>query len=243
LRASDLQPAQTDSTAIEPIPTRNLKQIYDSRFNNAEAARKDAIWREVTRHLQRYVPRGGVVLDVACDRGDFIRNIVAGEKWATDLRDVSHHLGSGIRFVQADGLDLARRLPRSYFDVVFMSNYLEHLRSADAVIRQLEVAHELLRTEGKVIVLQPNIRLVGGRYWDFIDHCVALTEHSLAEAAELAGLRTIHVVARFLPFTTKSRLPQHPLLVRAYLAFPIVWLLMGKQTLYVGERSGAKSAT
>lgn len=183
------------------------------------------------------------MLDVACDRGDFIRNIVAGEKWATDLRDVSHYLGSGITFIQADGLDLARRLPRSYFDVVFMSNYLEHLRSADAVIRQLEVAHDLLRPEGKVIVLQPNIRLVGGRYWDFIDHCVALTERSLAEAAELAGLRTIQVVARFMPFTTKSRLPQHPLLVRAYLAFPIVWLLMGKQTLYVGERSGAKSAT
>ena len=44
------------------------------------------------------------------------------------------------------------------------------------------------------------------------------------------------LVTRFLPYTTKSRLPQHPALVRAYLAFPPAWRLLGKQTLYVGER-------
>ena len=42
--------------------------------------------------------------------------------------------------------------------------------------------------------------------------------------------------ARFLPYTTKSRFPQHPLLVRAYLAFPPAWLVLGRQTLYVGRR-------
>jgi hypothetical protein len=34
----------------------------------------------------------------------------------------------------------------------------------------------------------------------------------------------------------KSHFPQHPLLVRAYLAFPPAWLLLGKQTLYLGEK-------
>jgi hypothetical protein len=87
-----------------------------------------------------------------------------------------------------------------------------------------------------VIVLQPNVRLVGHRYWDFIDHKVALTERSLMEAAELVGFRTVQTIVRFMPFTTKSRIPQHPLLVRVYLAFPPAWLLMGKQTLYVAER-------
>jgi hypothetical protein len=87
-----------------------------------------------------------------------------------------------------------------------------------------------------VVILQPNIRLVGGRYWDFIDHQTALTEKSLAEAARMAGFRTRQVIARFLPYTTKSRLPQHPALLRAYLAFPPAWLIFGKQTLYVGEK-------
>ena len=41
---------------------------------------------------------------------------------------------------------------------------------------------------------------------------------------------------RFLPYTTKSRLPQAPTLVRAYLAVRPAWLLLGRQTLYVGRR-------
>lgn len=219
----------------QPAP-HNLKQIYDSRFSEGDASSKDAIWREVTAHLQRFVSPASAVLDVGCDRGDFIRNIRAREKWATDLRDVSDHLPPDVRFVQADGLELLDHLPADSFDVVFMSNYLEHLSSADAVIRQLEVARGLLRPGGRVVVLQPNIRLIGGRYWDFIDHCVALTERSLVEAAELAGLRSVRVITRFLPYTTKSRLPQHPLLVRAYLSVPLAWRLFGKQTLYIGER-------
>jgi hypothetical protein len=117
-----------------------------------------------------------------------------------------------------------------------MSNYLEHLPSSHAVIDQLRVVKDLLKPGGRVIVLQPNIRLTGGAYWHFIDHHVALTERSLVEAGELAGLRTVRVVTRFLPFSTKSRIPQDPRLVRLYLAFPPAWLLLGKQTLYIAER-------
>ena len=223
-----------------PVPTldspQHLDQIYSRRFSDADAMRKDAIWREIAAYLQRFVDPGAVVVDIACDRGDFVRNIRAREKWGTDLRDVSAHLDDDVRFVRADGLGLGAVLPGGHFDVVFMSNYLEHLPSGDAVVRQLEVARGLLKPGGRVIVLQPNVRLVGGRYWDFIDHSVALTEHSLEEAAHLAGLRTVRTIVRFLPFTTKSRLPQHPRLVRAYLALPPVWLLLGKQTLYLAER-------
>ena len=92
------------------------------------------------------------------------------------------------------------------------------------------------RPGGRVVILQPNIRLVGGAYWDFLDHRTALTEKSLVEAAELAGFELSHLVTRFLPFTTKSRLPSAPGLVRWYLRFPPAWYLLGKQTLYVGER-------
>ncbi len=119
-----------------------------------------------------------------------------------------------------------------------MSNYLEHLPSTEAVVQQLRVAASLLRPGGRVLILQPNIRLIGGSYWDFIDHQCALTEKSLAEAAALAGFSAKRVITRFLPYTTKSRFPQHSLLVRAYLAFPLAWWVFGKQTLYLGEKSG-----
>jgi ubiquinone/menaquinone biosynthesis C-methylase UbiE len=213
----------------------DLSSIYARRFSPADGATQDRIWREITAHLQRHVP-AGPVLDIGCDRGHFIRNVEAAERWAVDLREVGAELPGDVKFTRASGLELDKVLPTSYFGAVFMSNYLEHLDSAGAVIEQLRVARELARPGGRVIVLQPNIRLVGGAYWDFIDHKVALTDTSLVEAAGLAGLRTVSVTPRFLPYTTKSRLPQHPALVRAYLKCPPAWLLMGKQTLYVGER-------
>jgi 2-polyprenyl-3-methyl-5-hydroxy-6-metoxy-1,4-benzoquinol methylase len=213
-----------------------LKEIYGHRFSRRDAARKDAIWKEVTRHLQRYIPEQSVVLDLACDRGDFIRNIRAVEKWASDLRDVRNALPFDVRFVQANGLELDKAAPHAHFDLVFMSNYLEHLPTPESVIEQLSVVHRLLKPTGRVMVLQPNIRLVGGRYWDFIDHSVALTEKSLEEAAQLAGFRSRHVITRFLPYSTKSRLPQNRRLVRLYLAFPPAWRVLGKQTLYIGEK-------
>ena len=127
-----------------------------------------------------------------------IEHIEAGEKWASDIRNMSAHLSGGITFVQSDGLTLDRVVPTGAFDVVFTSNYLEHLASGDEVIAQHEVVARLLRPGGRVIVLQPNIRLLGGAYWDFIDHMVALTEASLTEAAELAGFETTRVLKRFL---------------------------------------------
>jgi methyltransferase family protein len=213
-----------------------LKEVYEQRFDEADQAKKDAIWRELGQYLQRYVPAHARVVDIACDLGYFIRNIHATERWATDIRDLGATLPPDVRFIRASGLDLADVLPNNSFDLAFFSNYLEHLPSAEAVLEQLRVSFALLKPGGCVLILQPNIRLIGGAYWDFIDHQTALTEKSLAEAATMAGFKTRQVITRFLPYTTKSRLPQHPLLVRAYLRFPPAWALLGKQTLYLGEK-------
>lgn len=215
----------------------DLDRIYGHRFGDAEAQRKNRLWKEVAGYLQRWVPADGRVLDVACDLGYFIRNITAGERWATDVRDVSRALGPGIRFVQVDGRTLSAAIPRDHFDVVFVSNYLEHLADPDAVIGQLAEIRTVLKPDGRLIVLQPNIRYVGAAYWDFIDHRVALTERSLVEAAQAAGFEVETVIPRFLPYTTKSRLPQSAWLVRAYLRVPLAWRIMGKQTLLIARPS------
>jgi SAM-dependent methyltransferase len=224
---------------VEPhqqVPRGDLDRIYESRFSRDDAASKDTVWVEVCAYLQRFVDAGAPVLDVATDRGHFIRNIRARERWATDIRDVREHLTPGIRFVQVSGTGMSSVLPNDHFGTVFMSNYLEHLGDSDVVVEQLRQAFAVCRPGGRVVILQPNIRLVGGAYWDFLDHKTALTEKSLREAAELVGFTTRHLVTRFLPFTTKTRLPQTAGLVRMYLRFPPAWLLLGKQSLYVGER-------
>lgn len=216
---------------------QGLQRMYEARFDEREVSAKDAVWREIVRFLQRYIDAASPLLDIACDQGHFVRHATAAERWATDIRNVSASLPSDVRFIHASGLELLEHCPAGGFGTVFMSNYLEHLDSGDAVIEQLRVASALLRPNGRVIVLQPNIRLVGPRYWDFIDHQVPLTERSLLEAAELAGLQTVDLITRFLPYSTKGRLPSHPALVKAYLRCPPAWWLLGRQTLYVGERA------
>jgi SAM-dependent methyltransferase len=214
----------------------DLPAMYARRFSDADAARRGGVWREITRYLQRYIGASDVVLDLACDRGAFINHIRADQRWAVDVRDVREHLDPEVRFVRTDGQALLDHFDSETFDVVFMSNFLEHLDTADDVVAQLKVVHQVLKPGGRVIILQPNIRLVGGSYWDFLDHKTALTEKSLEEATRAAGLVTDRMVARFLPYTTKSRFPQHPLLVRAYLWFRPAWYVLGRQTLYIGQR-------
>jgi len=217
-----------------------LTSVYRQRFSEREEASKRQIWAEIGRYLQRFVPTGARVLDIGSDSGYFVESIEAQQKVATDVRDVSGTLPDGVAFVHCNSLELRKAVPLESFDVVLISNFLEHLPSAEDVVEQLRVVADLLRPGGRVIILQPNINLTKGRYWDFIDHKTPLNERSLMEAAELAGFRHHTVIARFLPYTTKSHIPQTAWLVRAYLSFRPAWWLLGRQTLYVGEKGGRR---
>jgi hypothetical protein len=43
------------------------------------------------------------------------------------------------------------------------------------------------------------------------------------------------MIPRFLPYTTKSRIPQSTLLVKAYLRIPLIWRFLGQQAFAVAE--------
>lgn len=214
----------------------DLDAMYGRRFSRRQDRVRRRMWAEIARFLQRHVPDGAHVLDIAADNGHLLAGIRADVKIASDIRDTSAELPDDVRFIRSDSLALRDALPVGELDVVFMSNFLEHLPSGAAVIEQFRVVFDLLRPGGRVIVLQPNVRLTKGAYWDFVDHATALTERSLEEAATLAGFRRRELITRFLPYTTKSRLPKHRLVVRLYLALRPAWWIFGKQTLYIGEK-------
>jgi len=51
-----------------------------------------------------------------------------------------------------------------------------------------------------------------------------------------SGFEIEKVIPRFLPYTTKSALPTHPFLIKAYLKMPIFWPLLGKQFLVTARK-------
>jgi SAM-dependent methyltransferase len=150
--------------------------------------------------------------------------------------DVARHAVSGVEVIVSTDL-LLPQIADGTLGHVFISNFLEHLPDAATALKLLQAVHRTLRPGGTVLILQPNFRFVGARYFDFIDHQLVLTEKSLAEALDVTGFRISHMVRRFLPYTAKSALPKHPLLVRTYLKLPILWRIFGGQTFVVGTKA------
>jgi SAM-dependent methyltransferase len=216
-----------------------LPRLYAARFDPAEKARKDRIWRVLCRDFfQRYVRPEDTVLDVGAGYCEFINHIACRRRLALDLsEDVHRHAAPGVEVLQGRSSDLPA-LADGTVDVAFASNFFEHLESKQDLLATLAELRRVLRPAGRLLILQPNVRLVGGAYWDFFDHHLPLTERSLVEALELTGLTPVEVRARFLPFTTKSALPQHPALVWLYLRLPLAHRLFGKQSWIVAVKGG-----
>ena len=214
-----------------------LSQLYAFRFPPQVEKRRDAIWRVLcTRFFQRYVRDNDTVLELGCGHGEFIRNIKAGRKIAVDINpEAGSRLTSAIEFHAADATDLSF-VDSASIDVCFSSNFFEHLPSKSVLDEFLSEARRVLKPGGRYIAMQPNLRYAPGEYWDYYDHVIPLTDRSCAEAFAKAGFDLIEIIDRFVPFSTTSRLPQNPALVRLYLACRFAWRVLGRQFVIVAGR-------
>lgn len=211
----------------------DLAKLYRGRFADRDLESKYRIWGVLCRHFfQRYVREGDTVLDLGAGYCEFINMIRCCERIALDRNpEVARWAAEGVQVVVADSTAMDP-LPDDSVDVVFASNFFEHLPTTDDLLATLREIRRVLRSGGRLLVLQPNIAAIGGRYWDFLDHHLPLTERTLAEACNIVDLVVVEARARLLPYTTKSRLPQHPLLVWLYLKVrPAHWLLGGQAWL------------
>ncbi|MGF7136707.1 SAM-dependent methyltransferase [Paraburkholderia sp. EB58] len=215
----------------------NLASLYRFRFKEADLPGKMRVWQVLCKDFfQQFVDPDSTVLDVACGYGEFINNIQARQKHAIDLNpDTEQFLGKEVSFHQTRA-DEMRGIADESIDMAFTSNFLEHLESKDSCDSVLTEVLRVLRPGGKFIVMGPNIRYLAGEYWDFYDHHLPLSHLSLEEGLSINGFRVIRNIDKFLPYTTRSALPQHPLLVSAYLKFPLAWRILGRQFLLVAEK-------
>jgi 2-polyprenyl-3-methyl-5-hydroxy-6-metoxy-1,4-benzoquinol methylase len=214
----------------------NLDRIYRHRFDGIPPATKLGVWREISSHILNDAKqlRGGEpalsILDPACGDGEFLNgcsNLGRGLV-GCDLRDRPLSLHDGIAFhkgyFQTMALD-------QHFDLIWVSNLLEHLPSPEIVQEFLANCAQRLNPNGVLTIMGPNIKYCADEYWDFADHLLPLSHYTVLEHLASAGFQTLVCTPRFLPYSFRSRLPAHPLLTKIYLNSPPAWNLLGKQFL------------
>jgi SAM-dependent methyltransferase len=211
-----------------------MRALYGERFAGEDAFRRD-MWAVLCQDFfQKFVKRDSVVLDVAAGTCDFINAIEARERIALDLNPaVGAYADPQVRTIISRA-DAMHEVGDQSVDVVFVSNFFEHI-DRDTILRVMTEVRRVLRPGGRFLILQPNVRFCARDYWMFFDHITPVDDRALVEAFGLTGFRLVHKVERFLPFTAKGRLPQSIALVKAYLRFPLAWRLLGKQSFLVAE--------
>ncbi len=210
-----------------------LEAIYAHRFSEAERMQKDALWGTLCRHFfQRYVRETDAILDLGAGFCEFINHIVCAKRFAVDVSEETARYA-------APGVIVARDLsaiPAATLDMVFCSNFFEHLPDKATLDRTLDDIGRVLRPAGRLMILQPNIKYAYAGYWDFYDHHIPLSHLSMAEALAARGFGLRVVIPRFLPLTTKSALPKADFLVRAYLLCRPAWAILGGQMFILAEK-------
>ncbi len=222
---------------MSEFTSESLRDIYQRRFL-AQLEYRRRLWEVlVADFFQKYVRAQDTVVDLGCGYGQFINAVRCAKKIAMDLNpDAQKYVAPSVQLLQQD-CTAPWQLPEKSVNVVFTSNFFEHLPGKDSLGKTFDQIHRCLVPGGKLIALGPNIKYLAGRYWDFWDHILPLTESSLAEGLMQHGFTISERVGRFLPYRVGGG--GYPMvLVRAYLRLWWFWPLLGRQFLVVAAKNG-----
>lgn len=215
----------------------SLEKLYSQRFNGLQEYR-NKVWQIISSEfLFQFVPAGSTVLDLGAGFGEFINNVVASEKIAMDLNPATEkHLSSEVTFLHQD-CSKQWQIESESVEVVFTSNFIEHLSDKSCVESALSEAYRCLKKGGKIICMGPNIKYTQSDYWDFWDHRIPITDQSCSELLKMQGFSIVLAIPRFLPYSMSTGNTPPLFMVKLYLWLPILWRFFGKQFLIVGQKT------
>lgn len=220
------------------IIKNRVEQYYKLRFQNKEIPKRNQIWKTLClSFFQRYVSTSDTLLDIGAGYCEFINNINCYRKIAVDINPSTKKFANkNIEILQVSALSIPSKL-HNKIDVIFVSNFLEHLNSKKEVVTFLMNCRKILKENGTLLLLQPNISLVKEAYWDFIDHTVPLNTNSIKEVLEITGFKIEIFIEKFLPYTTKQKfLPQNDIFIKIYLKLPYFLRFFAGQSFVLARK-------
>jgi len=213
------------------------QNLYTIRFSSKERKMKQKIWKVLCESFfQRFIDNRNVVLDLGCGSGEFINNIKCKKKFALDIeKENLKFVNKNVKIFCQSCTNLSK-ISDNFFNVVFVSNLFEHLISKKDVEKTLKEIFRVLKMNGKLLILQPNIKYAYKEYWDFFDHNLPFSHLSMCEIIQKVGFNIILVMPRFLPYTTKNIIPKNVFLIKLYLNLRLLQKIFGKQMFIVAEK-------
>ena len=177
-----------------------LNRIYQKRFSGYESYR-NRIWKIlVNEFFYKWIRSTDHILDLGCGYGEFINNVNCSTRHAMDLNPKSKSLlDNGIIFHEQD-CSKSWKIGTNSLDLVFTSNFFEHLPNKESLDRTMGEIKKALKPEGRLIAMGPNISVLKGKYWDFWDHHVALSDQSLCELLQIYDFTIEQSQSKFLPY-------------------------------------------
>jgi len=152
-----------NSTGHMKQDATELERIYNRRFAATASYRKKVWTVLISKFFSKWVGREDAVLDLGCGYGEFINQVECRKKWAMDLNpQAAEHLLPQVSLIAQDCSE-PWPLTSGVLDVVFTSNFFEHLRSKDQLLLTLAQAFRCLKPGGRLIAMGPNIKFLPGR--------------------------------------------------------------------------------
>jgi SAM-dependent methyltransferase len=212
-------------------------KMYKHIFPEEELAAKETLWKIlIDEILQKYIKNNDTVLDIGGGQCLFINNIKCGKKFANDLNpDVKKYAAKDVLTIQ-ERADNISSIADESIDIVFASNFFEHMKDKDELEKVILEIRRILAVNGKLIVIQPNIRYAYKEYWDVIDHYTPISDKSLSDLLIINGFQIKTCYPRSLPWSPKTRLSRFLVLLKIYLRIPLVWRFFGKQLFIVAQK-------
>ncbi len=213
-----------------------ITQIYERRFSGYENYR-NRVWEIlIDKYFSKWIRSTDHILDLGCGYGEFINNVSCKVTHAMDINPKTKSLLNKEIIFHEQDCSKPWKIESNSLDLVFTSNFFEHLPNKESLDRTIGEIKKALKPGGRLVAMGPNISVLKGKYWDFWDHHVALSDQSLCELLQIHNFTIELSKSKFLPYNM-VRVKERPLvLVSLFLRFPFLWKFLGKQFLILAKK-------
>src|SRR5262245_40942251 len=148
-------PATDPTVGSADLSQSHLTTLYDERFTEPQLASKQILWQALCRgFFDRYIADTDTVVDLGAGFCEFVNATRGSRRIAVDLNPETKRYARDAEVLVTSSEDMSA-IEDSTIDVVFISNFFEHLPTKSSLLNTLNQCHRILVPGGRLLVLMP----------------------------------------------------------------------------------------